>query len=418
LKTNLYIIVATTLFVAGCNSFSQPKTLSQGIEIKKTETNTGQLSTKEYTFYHDLLKKHFESQLLNRGFNGGVLVAKNGVIVYEDYQGFRDLRARDSLTSETPMHIASASKTFTGMAILQLVQQGKLGLDDTLGKFFPGFPYTGVTVKTLLNHRSGLPNYVHYLENMKWDKKISVTNQDVLNSLFTMKPAKESFPDRRFSYSNTNYVLLALIIEKITGEAYPSYMKRTIFDSLLMHDTWVATAADSLRITPSFDGRGRYWQTDFLDVTYGDKNIYSTPRDMLKWEIAVSSGQIINPEMQAAAYTAYSNERPSKHNYGLGWRLLSMPNDKKVIYHNGRWHGSNTAFARLVDEKATIIIIGNKYNSNIYASAKKAYNIFGEYSQLAPDEDEDKLTLNQKAEKNNETLANLSVSDLSSGAKK
>jgi len=252
---------------------------------------------------------------------------------------------------------------------------------------------------------------------MKWDKKKSVTNQDVLSSLYTLRPNKEAFPDRRFSYSNTNYVLLALIIEKVVGEPYPSYMKRTIFDSLLMNDTWVATPADSMRITPSFDGRGRYWQTDFLDVTYGDKNIYSTPRDLLKWEIAVSSGQIINQEMQNAAYTAYSNERPSKHNYGLGWRLLSTQYNKKVIYHNGRWHGSNAAFARLEEEKATIIIIGNRYNSNIYASAKKAYGIFGEYAPAEGEDEEDKLTVNPKGGKTSETLANLSASDLSGGKK-
>ena len=146
---------------------SQPPNPPKVDTLRKVSSNVGKLSTKEYTFYHDLLKKYFDARLLHKGFNGGILVAKNGVIVYEDYQGFRDLRLKDSLTPETPMHIASASKTFTGMAILQLVQQGKLALQDTLGKFFPGFPYPGVTVKTLLNHRSGLPNYIHYLDTMK-----------------------------------------------------------------------------------------------------------------------------------------------------------------------------------------------------------------------------------------------------------
>lgn len=360
---------------------------------RKISLSTGKLSAKEYLYYHDLVQQHFESQLLRRGFNGGILVAKNGVIVYEDYQGFRDLRVKDSLTSETPLHIASASKTFTGMAIMQLVQQGKINLDDELTKFFPGFPYEGVTIKTLLNHRSGLPNYIHYLENLHWDKSKIVTNQDVLNSLFTLKPNKEAFPDRRFSYSNTNYALLALIIEKITGVDYPSYMKKTIFDPVGMKDTYVATHADSAHLTPSFDARGRIWRPDFLDQTYGDKNIYSTPRDLLKWDIAMSSGQIINQQMLDLAYTPYSNERPSIHNYGLGWRLLMLKNGKKIVYHNGRWHGSNAAFARLQSEKATIIIIGNRYNSNIYSSAKKAYDLFGESVNDSGDDDEDgKLT--------------------------
>lgn len=394
MKTILYIFTISVILGA-CNSLSQQTNNSKSPNkdsLRKISLNTGKLTAREYLYYHDLVQHHFESNLLHKGFNGGILVAKNGVVVYEEYQGFRDLRTRDSLTAQTPMHIASASKTFTGMAIMQLVQQGKLNLDDELNKFFPGFPYTGVTVKTLLNHRSGLPNYVHYLENLHWDKTKMVTNQDVLNSLFTLKPNKEAFPDKRFSYSNTNYVLLALIIEKITGENYPAYLKKTIFDPLGMTATYVATANDSSRLTPSFDARGRLWRSDFLDLTYGDKNVYSTPRDLLKWDIAMSNGQIINQQMIDLVYTPYSNERPSIHNYGLGWRLLMLKNGKKIIYHNGRWHGSNAAFARLQSANVTIIIIGNRYNSNIYSSAKKAYNLFGDSVQDDTDDDEDKLT--------------------------
>ncbi|MBS1608467.1 MAG: beta-lactamase family protein [Bacteroidetes bacterium] len=414
MKTILYTI-AVAVILGSCNSMSQQTNKAKAPKedsIRKVTLNIGSLSAKEYLYYHDLLQQHFESQLLHRGFNGGILVAKNGVIVYEDYQGFRDLRIKDSLTDRTPLHIASASKTFTGMAIMQLVQQGKLNLNDELNKFFPGFPYPGVTIKNLLSHRSGLPNYVHYLENLHWDKTRMVTNQDVLNSLFTLKPNKEAFPDKRFSYSNTNYALLALIIEKITGEAYPAYMKKTFFDPLGMNDTFVATAADSSRLTPSFDARGRVWKPDFLDLTYGDKNIYSTPRDLLKWDIAMSNGQIINQQMMDLAYTPYSNERPSIHNYGLGWRLLMLKNGKKIIYHNGRWHGSNAAFARLLSEKATIIIIGNRYNSNIYSSAKKAYDLFGDYVQDGADDDEEKLTTNE--EKSESSTSGQSLAAISS----
>src|SRR5689334_7385144 len=98
---------------------SNPTSVHKEDSVRKVSATTGDLSTKEYNYYHDLVKRHFEANLLHRGFNGGILVAKNGVVVYEDYQGFRDLRLKDSLTAGTPMHIASASKTFTGMAVLQ-----------------------------------------------------------------------------------------------------------------------------------------------------------------------------------------------------------------------------------------------------------------------------------------------------------
>ena len=120
---------------------------------------------------------------------------------------------------------------------------------------------------------------------------------------------------------------------------------------------------------------------DYTDGPYGDKNIYSTARDLLKWDQSFYTNTIINQQLLDSAYTPYSNERPSIHNYGLGWRLLMLKNGKKVIYHNGHWHGFNSAFARLPDEKATIIILGNKYNSGIYTTARKLYNVFGPYDQ-------------------------------------
>jgi CubicO group peptidase (beta-lactamase class C family) len=331
----------------------------------------------------------FDSTLLRRGFNGGILVAKDGAILYEKYAGYADLRTKDPFTDSTSTHIASSGKTFTGMAILRMVQENKLSLDDPLEKFFPGFPYAGVTVKMLLNHRSGMPNYLYFMPKKEW-KDRQVTNADVLNYLITAKPNRSASPDRRFSYSNTNYVLLALIIEKISGKPFPEFMKWQFFEPLGMTHTFVYSVSDTTKVICSYEPNGRVWTNDFLEGTYGDKNIYSTPKDLLKWDQAFYTDQIIRKTLLDSAFTPYSNERPSVHNYGLGWRLLMIPNGKKVVYHNGRWHGFNAAFARLIDEKVTIIILGNKYNSKIYSSARLAYDIFGHYKQgLDNDDDEE-----------------------------
>ncbi len=173
------------------------------------------LSKEDSSRYLNAVKDFFEKSLINnRNFNGGVLVAKGESIIYEEYKGYKDLRTKEPLDASSPMHIASVSKNFAAAAILKLVQEGRIGLDDSLSAFFPNFPYEGVTVKMLMNHRSGLPNYVHYLENMGWDKNQFATNQDVLNSLYIMHPRPEFKAGTRFSYSNTNFVLLALILEK------------------------------------------------------------------------------------------------------------------------------------------------------------------------------------------------------------
>jgi len=318
-----------------------------------------------------------------------VLVAKDGAIIYERYSGLVDLRKNDSVTASTPFHVASTGKPFTAMAILRMAQENKLSLDDSLSKFFPGLPYPGITVNMLLSHRSGLPNYVYFVPNSDWDKNKKATNNDVLNMLYTEQPPRSYPPGKRFSYSNTNYVLLALIIEKISGEKFPEYMKKNIFDPLEMRNTFVFTPGDSDRATPSFNYNRSYYPNDFLDETYGDKNVYTTPRDLLKFDQALYTEQFLNRAMLDSAFTPYSNERRSIHNYGLGWHLLMLPNGKKVIYHNGRWHGFNAAFARLTDEKATIIILGNKFSKNIYNTARLCYEIFGNYGMSKPDDEDD-----------------------------
>jgi CubicO group peptidase (beta-lactamase class C family) len=109
----------------------------------------------------------------------------------------------------------------------------------------------------------------------------------------------------------------------------------------------------------------------------------------LKWDQALYSDQVISKSMQDSAFAPYSFEKPSVHNYGLGWRLQILPNGKKVVYHFGKWHGSNAAFARLMDEKVTIIILGNRFNRAIYDAASLCYDIFGDYQQqkvVDPDE--------------------------------
>jgi CubicO group peptidase (beta-lactamase class C family) len=141
------------------------------------------------------------------------------------------------------------------------------------------------------------------------------------------------------------------------------------------------------RVISSYNYNNTVWDNDFLEGTYGDKNVYSTPRDLLKWDQALYTDQLIRKSLMDTAFTPYSNERPSVHNYGLGFRMLNLRNGKKVIYHFGRWHGFNSAFARLTEEKATIIILGNKFNRNIYSVAHKAYDLFGNYEQNPNDDD-------------------------------
>lgn len=345
--------------------------------------------------------RHFRTEItkfvdsaFGRGrFNGCVLVAKNGEIVYEKYAGSRNpLHSKDSISSSTPFHLASVSKTFTAMAIMKLQEEGKLKIEDPVSKYLPGFPLEGVTVKSLLNHRSGIPNYVHYMENLGWDRRKQMTNQDVLDFIIANHgKIQVGLPNKRFSYSNTNYALLALIVEKVTGQLFPEYMKLNFFEPLGMKDTYVFTMADSAKFLQSYFYSGRQYAFDYLDQVYGDKNVYSTARDMLKWDQALY-GDFFKKETLDSAFTGYSFEKPGINNYGLGWRMFNLKNGRKFVYHNGWWHGNRTAFYRLPDDKVTIIAFSNNDFTKVY-SCKKIADIFGNYFKN-PEEEEASETVN------------------------
>jgi CubicO group peptidase (beta-lactamase class C family) len=374
-------IVVITMVSYGCGAITQDDAKSADNTVFELPEPL-KINKDSLDRYGKAVSTFLDTNLLTKDFNGACLVAVGGNIVYERYVGFRDLRKKDSITDTTSFHLASTSKPLTGTAVLQLIQDNKLSLTDTLGKFFPGFPYGNINVYMLLTHRSGLPDYVHFMgDSKKWDIKTMVTNELMLQFLYSQQPKPNFSPNRGFSYCNTNFVLLAMIVEKVSGLPFPEYMKQHIFGPLQMLHTYVYTLADSNHATPSFKANREFWPDDHLEGTYGDKNIYSTPKDMLRFDQALYTGKLIRPTLLDSAFTPYSHEKPSVHNYGLGWRLLMLPNNKKVVYHFGRWHGFTPAFARLTDEKATIIILGNKFNRHIYRAAHELYDIFGDYQQ-------------------------------------
>ena len=385
MKNIFYNIGFTLSLVVGCHATLQENNIQPELTAAPPNPIVEPLVTNDSSAYSSEVRDFFDKKLFEGNFNGGVLVAKGNTIIYERYKGFEDLRTKEtSIDDATPMHVASVSKNFAAAAILKLTEENKLQITQPVTDFFPAFPYTDINVEMLLSHRSGLPDYMHFMDKYWTDKTKLATNQDVLNTLINSKPNIEFKAGTRFNYSNTNFTLLALIIEKVTGLSYPDYMHKTFFEPLQMHDTYVASINDIAAVTPSFEASGRYWKTDFIEATYGDKNIYTTPRDLLRWTLALSEGKVIHKSLLDSAFIPYSNERKSIHNYGFGWRLLMLPNDKKVIYHNGRWHGTNAALAMLPEDDVTIIVIGNRYNSNIYNVAKASYNLFGDYVKIPP----------------------------------
>lgn len=400
MPVSLKTFYSPALLLVACCVFLFTACSSSDKKAKKNSSDTIPLiqlpaplavSAEESNRVKNYCQAWYDTVLLSKGFNGGIIVAEGGNIVFEKYSGTGHIPGNDRITDSTPMHIASISKTFTAMAVLKLWQDAKLNIDEAFNRYFPAFNYPGITIRMLLNHRSGLPNYNYFMQNLGWDISRFVKNEDVLNYLIMHKAElpESPKPGTHFSYCNTNYALLALLIEKVTGLSYAAYLERTFFIPLQMKNTYVFSLADTLKATPSYNWRGIPETFNFLDQVYGDKNIYTTPRDLLIWDRALSSGLLFTDETLAQAYAGYSNEKPGQRNYGLGWRMNIFPDGKKIIYHNGWWHGSNASFMRLIKEKATIIVISNKFNRAVY-HAKVLASLFGNY-YLSADEEENTL---------------------------
>ena len=345
------------------------------------------------------VKAKYETILGNKGFSGQILIAKNGEVIFEDYKGYSNYSDKTAILPETPIHLASISKTFTGMAALKLWEEEQLDLKAPVTKYLANFPYKEVTIEQLLSHRSGLPDYTYFMEPNKyktvkvknkrgrWVKKLKLikaetpfrqglyNNQDVLDYMVTKRPAPAAMPNRVFKYGNTNFVVLSLIIEKITGQDFPTYMAETIFKPLKMENTYVFSAKSIDKYTPSYNARMVPYKIEKYDCIYGDKNVYSTVRDMYLWDKALTEGSYVKESTLEMAYQPQSPINKYHHNYGLGWRILAKPNEERLVYHNGWWHGNNTVFTRLISESATIIILGNKFNRSIY-KGKEIASVF------------------------------------------
>jgi CubicO group peptidase (beta-lactamase class C family) len=325
----------------------------------------------------------------NNTMNGSFLVAKNGQILFEKYNGFANKNEGTEITPETPVQIASVSKVLTATAVLKLVNAGKIDLDQKVNTILKTFPYEECTIRMLLDHRTGMRNYAYFTDRDKsiWDRHNQLTNKDILDILATKDIGLESRTGTRFSYCNTNYAMLALIIEKITGLSYKEAMSEMIFKPLGMKNTYVFDDdKDRKKIVPSYKGNGVEIGFDYLDNVYGDKNIFSTARDLLKFDRARQSPDFLKPELLKQVYTGYSNERKGTKNYGLGIRMINWETGQNFYFHNGWWHGNTSSYITLMNEGVTIIALSNKMTRNTYAVRKLA-PIFGDYPFNFKDEE-------------------------------
>ncbi|MFC3200085.1 serine hydrolase domain-containing protein [Parapedobacter deserti] len=360
------VFVAIALIGAACTSSEKRK-----IKAERKQHEKDSLTLAYDPAQADQRLDSFMRRLHTRsGFNGNVLIAKKGKILYQNAFGWADYLMKDSLKITSQFELASVSKPLTATGVLRLMEDGKIKLEQTVDEFFPDFPYPGVTIKQLLTHRSGLTNYLYFTDKTEiWpDKRKGMTNRDVMNLLAAHKPDKYANPDVRFFYNNTNYMVLAAIVEKVSGQDFSVYMQEKVFGPAGMKNTAVYSSAVYEKIPNGVIGHDRVWRRsvvqNFQDGPVGDKGIYSTVQDLYLFDRALRDGRMLKAETLDSAYAGYSTPNKELFNYGYGWRTFD-PGDHKVVYHTGWWHGFRSLYIRDLKEDITIVLLTNLVNASL-----------------------------------------------------
>lgn len=321
----------------------------------------------------------------NQLFNGNVLVAEKGKIVYQNSFGYADYATKTPNSKDSRFHLASVTKTFTSVSILQLKEKGKLKLDDKLQSYFPDFPYTDITIRHLLSHTSGLSDDV-FFETLVKDKKI-IFNKDIVPALKALKIQLLFKPGEEWEYSNTGFLVLTALIEKLSGLSYQDYLQKNIFGPAKMTNSYVLEDAlhyrkDMFRVTNhkypklySNDLVDAYSTEPYLSKHFymtgavGDGQIMSTTEDLLKYDQCLYTGKLLKPETLNEALTPamLNNGKPASFGfadlgrtaYGLGWCIMKDTSQGKIVWHTGAYQGSSSILFRNISKQQTIIAFDN-----------------------------------------------------------
>lgn len=332
------------------------------------------------------LDEMFRYLISEKIFNGSVIVCVNGSPVYTKVYGLGQRGESNQLNTFSLFDIASISKTVTSMAIMILKEQQKLRFDDAIDKYLTDLPYKGITIRNLLTHTSGIPDYIEWFEE-HWDRSKVATNQDVIELFLKgARPELLSKPDEQWNYSNTGYILLAELIEKVSDLPYEEYLDANIFKPLGMTSTRPLSRRIEKNINNIVDGyifdriNDEYVIPDtindhsyvyFLDGVRGDGVINTTIEDLVKWDQALSSNELVREETKMEAFTAAilkdgtslgygAGLHPeAKAGYGYGWSIEQNETTGKILAHSGYCAGFHSFLIRYVDSNKSIIYLSN-----------------------------------------------------------
>lgn len=291
-----------------------------------------------------------------------VMIIKDGKVQYKNARGVAGLTTKTPIKTDSRFYIASIGKQFTAVAIMMLAEPGKLSYDDKLTKYFPEFEsFAGnITIRHILTHSSGL---IDHLDVVK-DNVSGWTNEEVVKLL--KRENRVLFqPGEKTSYSNSGYVLLSMIAEKVSGESFSAFLEKNIFKPLKMNNTFVAAPGEKItdKVRGYVEKNGKWEAADYDALTTGGGGIYSTVEDLAKWDKSFTEGRLIRPETLKLASTANELKSGRPTQYGFGWlaEFAAKGNLANVWYvaSFGDFKGFKGLIKRIPERNFTVIVLTN-----------------------------------------------------------
>ncbi|MBO4231979.1 MAG: beta-lactamase family protein [Bacteroidales bacterium] len=325
-------------------------------------------------------------------FNGSMIISRGKKMLVKTNYGYKQLcknssekyrdREENLITFSTFFELASVSKQFTAVAILTLVEADKLSLDDTLRKFFPELPYHNITIHNLLTHTSGLTDYIDFPDDVVEDEKILIGNKQMTEIYASRHEPVKFAPGTKFEYTNTNYMLMAQIVEMVSGKAFEDYVREKVFLPAGMTNSFYISEETRKSRYPTAIGHkrdGQVVEPHFTDGTVGDKGLYSSAEELFLWKKAFfDDHKILSDKMREMA-TTQQNRVKGKNQptemYGYGFRLEESVQHGKVIYHGGLWHGFQHLFFYRPKDDLVLIFLTNWRNSAHLGKSGKIMHI-------------------------------------------